>query len=334
MVEKKRLLELIKSFKGKKIVVWGDFILDEHIYGRTSRVSREAPVLIIKFEGNEFNLGGGANSIKNIKALKGEPVPVGIVGDDEAGEKLLSLMEKSGITTKFIVKTKKYNTPLKTRILAGGEHTRKQQVLRLDREERIVFDEELKNVIFENLLDALTDANALLISDYDNWTVDTDVFEKIIAEVGNRTPVTVDSRHRLLKFKNVSVATPNEPEVEEALHINMGEGEEILFEAGKRILSELNSPALLITRGCKGMCLFERGKEPVLIPIYGSEEIVDVTGAGDTVISTVTLSLSAEGNFLEAAFISNLAGGIVVMKRGAATLTPEELEEAVISAFR
>ncbi len=333
MVEKKRLLELIKSFKKKKIVVWGDFILDEYIYGRTSRVSREAPVLIIKYEGREFNLGGGANSIKNIKALEGEPIPVGIIGEDEQGERLLSLIEKLGITTRFIVKTKNYMTPLKTRILAGGEHTRKQQVLRVDREERIAFNKDLRDEIHKNLLDALNDADALLISDYDNWTVDLDVFEKVISQLNN-IPVTVDSRHRLLKFKNVSIATPNEPEVEEALHINIGEEDDSLFKAGERILSEINSSALLITRGYKGMCLFEKGKKPFLIPIYGSEEIVDVTGAGDTVISTVTLSLSAGGSFLESAFLSNLAGGVVVMKRGAATLTPSELEEAVLSAFR
>lgn len=334
MLEKKKLLELIKSFERKKIVVWGDFILDEYIYGRTSRVSREAPVLIIKHEASEFNLGGGANSIKNIKALKGEPIPVGIIGDDEAGERLLSSMEKSGITTRFIIKTKKYKTPIKTRIFAGGEHTRRQQVLRVDREERIFLDEDLKNSTLKNLLDTLNDANALLISDYDNWAVDLDVFEKIINKIRNEIPVTVDSRHRLLKFKNVSIATPNEPEVEEALHTNLGEREEILFDAGKKILSELNSSALLITRGCKGMCLFEKGKEPLLIPIYGSEEIVDVTGAGDTVISTVSLSLASGGSFVESAILANLAGGIVVMKRGAATLTPEELEEAVISEFR
>jgi len=334
MVEKKRLLELIKSFEKKRIVVWGDFILDEYIYGRTSRVSREAPVLIIKYEASEFNLGGGANSIKNIKALKGEPIPVGIIGDDEAGERLLSTMEKLGITTKFIIKTKKYKTPIKTRILAGGEHTRRQQVLRVDREERIVLDNELRNSTLKNLLDALNDANALLISDYDNWTVDLDLFEKIINEIKNKIPVTADSRHRLLRFKNVSIATPNEPEVEEALHIKLGEGEDVLLDAGKKILSELNSPSLLITRGSKGMCLFERGKEPLLIPIYGSEEIVDVTGAGDTVISTVSLSLAAGGNFVESAILANFAGGIVVMKRGAATLTPDELEEAVISEFK
>jgi len=334
MVEKERLLKLIKDFQGKKIVVWGDFILDEYIYGRTSRVSREAPVLIIKYEGNEFNLGGGANSIKNIKALEGIPIPVGIVGDDEIGERLLSIMREMGITTDFIIKVKGYKTPLKTRILAGGEHTRKQQVLRVDREERFVSKEDLRERILKNLFKALDNANALLISDYDNWTVDIEVFEKVVSELKNKIPVTVDSRHRLLKFKKVSIATPNEPEVEEALHLNLSEGEELLFEAGKKILSLLEAPALLITRGYKGMCLFERGKEPILIPIYGSEEIVDVTGAGDTVISTVTLSLSAGGSFLESALLSNIAGGIVVMKRGAATLTPEELEEGVSKCFQ
>lgn len=334
MVKRERLLELIRNFKGKNVVVWGDFILDEYIFGKTSRVSREAPVLIIKYEGNEYNLGGGANSIKNIKALGGEPIPVGIVGDDEAGKKLLYLMEKLGITTRFITITNKYRTPLKTRILAGGEHTRKQQVLRLDREERIKFDSDLRNALYKSLKDALAYADALLISDYDNWTVEIGIFEKIIEEIRNSMPVTLDSRHRLLKFKNVSIATPNEPEVEEALHIKIGEEEEVLFEAGKRILSELDSMALLITRGYKGMCLFERDKEPFLIPIYGSDEIVDVTGAGDTVISTVTLSLSSGGSFIESAILSNLAGGIVVMKRGAATVSPEELEEAVISEFR
>ncbi len=332
MIEKRRLIEIIKAFKGKRIVVWGDFILDEYIYGRTSRVSREAPVLIIKYEGSEYNLGGGANTIKNIKSLLGEPIPVGILGDDEPGRRLLNILEKLGIKTTYILMSKNYKTPLKTRILAGGEHTRKQQVLRIDREERIYFNEELRTKLLENLTDAIKDANALLISDYDNATVDLPTFERIMRKIKDEIPITIDSRHRLLKFKEVSIATPNEPEVEEALQISLGKSEEELINAGKSIMEKISSKALLITRGSKGMCLFEREKEPVFIPIFGSDEIVDVTGAGDTVISAVTLSLSTGADFLESAILANYAGGIVVMKRGAATLSPEELEEAVNSA--
>ncbi|MGQ9617519.1 MAG: bifunctional heptose 7-phosphate kinase/heptose 1-phosphate adenyltransferase [Candidatus Aminicenantia bacterium] len=334
MVDKEKLLKVIKGFKGKRIVVFGDLILDEYVYGKTSRVSREAPVLIIKYESNEFNLGGGANSIKNIHSLNGIPVPVGIVGADEEGKKLLKILEELGITTEFIIKNKYYKTPLKTRILAGGEHTRRQQVLRVDREEKISFDNNLREALFKNLIVALSNADALLISDYDNGTVDIFIFEKIVKEIKDRIPIALDSRHRLLKFKGVTIATPNEQEVEEALHFSISDSEEELFKAGKRIIEELNSPALLITRGYKGMCLFEKEKEPVSIPIFGSDEIVDVTGAGDTVISTVTLAISSGANFLESAFLSNLAGGNVVMKEGAATLSPVELEEAVISALR
>lgn len=325
------LLNIVKNFKNKKIAVWGDYILDEYIYTLSHRVSREAPVLILKYQGTDYTLGGAGNSVNNIKSLGGIPIPVGIVGEDEKGNKILKLLKKNKIKIDYLIKVKNYSTITKTRILAGGEHTRKQQVLRIDYEDKLKYDEKLKSLLFSYLLEVINEIDALLISDYNYLTVNEDIYYKLLPklkELGK--PVTLDSRFKLLNFREVTIATPNEPEVNYALNIEINDNQEILEKAGEEILKKISSSALLITRGYKGMILFEKGKRPFSIPIYGSDEIVDVTGAGDTVISTYTLALTAGANFREAAYLSNYAASKVVMKKGAATVTQEELKEILI----
>jgi len=325
------LLNIVKNFKNKKIAVWGDYILDEYIYTLSHRVSREAPVLILKYQGTDYTLGGAGNSVNNIKSLGGIPIPVGIVGEDEKGNKILKLLKKNKIKIDYLIKVKNYSTITKTRILAGGEHTRKQQVLRIDYEDKLKYDEKLKSLLFSYLLEVINEIDALLISDYNYLTVNEDIYYKLLPklkELGK--PVTLDSRFKLLNFREVTIATPNEPEVNYALNIEINDDQEILEKAGEEILKKISSSALLITRGYKGMILFEKGKRPFSIPIYGSDEIVDVTGAGDTVISTYTLALTAGANFREAAYLSNYAASKVVMKKGAATVTQEELKEILI----
>ena len=330
--EKSALLDIVDRFAGKTVAVWGDFILDEYLYGTTRRVSREAPVLILSYRKKDFSLGGAGNSVLNLKALGASPLPIGVVGRDEPGQQIIAILRGHKIPTKYIHKMNAYQTPIKTRILAGEENTRKQQILRIDKEVRVPPDGKLRQRLSSFLLEVKTQADALLVSDYNYMTVEEAVFTTILpAWKKARRPVTVDSRFRFLRFKGVTAATPNEPEAEALLQVELGDNVRKLKQAGKFLLNKLQSQALLITRGSRGMALFERGRPPYLIPVHGTTDIVDVTGAGDTVISVFTLALACGASFREATELANYAGGIVVMKKGTATLTADELKEAISS---
>ncbi len=330
--EKENLLRLVDGFARKKIAVWGDFILDEYIFGNTRRISREAPVLILDYKKKEFSLGGAGNSVLNLKALGADPYPIGVVGSDDSGQRILQILKKKGVSTEYIIKEKKYKTPVKTRILAGEETARKQQILRIDREGKVPDSNELKQKIQKTLKDAQKKISALLISDYNYFTVKEDLFNHILPSLKKKNiPVTLDSRFRLLNFKGITVSTPNESEVEEALQIEINDDNQLLKQAGRLLLRKTQSSALLITRGSKGMVLFEEKKAPFSISICGTTDIVDVTGAGDTVISVFTLALACGSTFREAAMLANYAGDIVVMKKGTATLSAQELKENIVS---
>jgi rfaE bifunctional protein kinase chain/domain len=328
--EKTRLLSIIDRFRGRKIAVWGDFILDEYIYGKTRRISREAPVLIISYQDQEFSLGGAGNSVLNLKALGAHPLPLGVIGQDESGRKIVDILRAHKIPARFLLRLADYQTPLKTRVLAGEENTKKQQILRIDREALVLETPQIKSRLIRTLKEIARRSEALLISDYNYQAVQEDVFIRalpLFKKAG--APVTLDSRYRLLHFQGITAATPNEPEVEDALHIELNDNFLILKRAGDLLLKSLQSGAILITRGSRGMALFEKGKQPYLIPIHGPKDIVDVTGAGDTVISVFTLALACGASFREATNLANHAGGIVVMKKGTATLTAAELKASV-----
>lgn len=329
--ERERLLQIVENFPGKRIAIWGDFILDEYLYGNTRRISREAPVLILAYKNKEYFLGGAGNALLNLRALGACPFPIGIIGEDESGEKILHILKQKKINTDYLIVEKNYETPLKTRILAGEETTRKQQILRIDHESIVPDNKTLKTKLQKNLENIINQIDALLISDYNYFTVKEDILKNILPELKKMNiPITLDSRFRLLHFKELSAITPNEPEVEHALNIGLNDNIKLLKEAGKLLLNKTKSETILITRGAKGMILFERGKTPFIIKIHGSSDIVDVTGAGDTVISVFTLSLASGSTFREAAKISNYAGSIVVMKKGTSSLTLEELKETII----
>jgi rfaE bifunctional protein kinase chain/domain len=329
---KKNLIAIVDRFGQKKVAVWGDLILDEYIYGTTRRISREAPVLILSHKAREFSLGGGGNALLNLCALGAKPVPVSVVGQNEAGKRIHEILKQKKITTEFLIKEKKYQTPVKTRILAGEHTTRKQQILRIDQEARVPEGKELKQKLGNALGKAASQTAALLISDYNYFTVQEDVLKKILPGFKRaKKPVALDSRFRLLQFKGVTILTPNEPEVEFALQVELDDDQKIVNKSGRTLLDRAGAEAVLITRGAKGMVLFERQKPAFKIPIYGSSDIVDVTGAGDTVISVLTLALACGASFREAAILANFAGGIVVMKKGTATVSPRELKEAILS---
>ena len=333
--KKELLINKIEKFPQQKILIIGDLIADEFVYGKISRVSREAPVLILRFLGNEILPGGGANSANNIASLGAYAIPLGVVGQDEVGRKLLQSMKQSNIDISHIIQNEHYITPIKTRYLAGGIHSAKQQVLRIDRYKNVPQNKKLRALIYEKAKKLISEVDGILISDYGLGLVEPPFYQTIREQVNKQNIIlTVDSRYNLMQFSGATAITPNEPEVEQALNIKLNDRKDLLTQAGTTLMERLNTEAVVITRGSNGMVLFEKGKEPEFISIYGSDEISDVTGAGDTVISIFTLALTAKTSFYEAARLANYAGGLVVMKRGTATITPNELIQAVKKDYK
>lgn len=324
-----RLLDLVGTMAGRRVLVVADLVADEFIYGRVQRVSREAPVLILQYDGTDVRLGGGANAVHNIHTLAGRPVPVGVVGRDDPGARLRELLRARSIPASRVFTDPRYVTPVKTRVLAGGLHAAKQQVVRIDRETALAAGSGAREAVLRAIRTAPR-VDAVMVSDYGFGLVTAEVVEAAVALARRQgIPVTVDSRYAMLAFRGMTAVTPNEPEVEAALGVTIGRDVRRLEQAGRTLLRRLGVQAVLITRGGDGMALFERGKRPVHIPIWGTDQVSDVTGAGDTVIATFTLALAAGAGFLEAAQLANYAGGIVVMKQGTATVSQRELEAAV-----
>ena len=332
-VDLTRLMDIVGSFSRKKICVVGDMVLDEFVSGEISRVSREAPVLILRHRKTEAYPGGAANAANNIADLGARVIAIGAVGDDEGGRKLLDLFERKGIDVSGIVVTRERPTTTKTRYLAGWSHTTEQQVLRVDREAGAALPERVQNAMERKARAAAAGADAVLISDYGMGVAPPSLVRKLKAKL-----LTLDSRYRLLEFRDagVTAATPNESEVEAAYHTQVGTDLNKLAELGARAVRELGADAVVVTRGKDGLSVFERASDyanassaPRHIPIYGSDTPVDVTGAGDTVIAVFTLALAAGASYLEAAHLANYAGGIVVMKPRTATVTRAELESVL-----
>jgi rfaE bifunctional protein kinase chain/domain len=324
-----RLAALVDGFAGKTLVVVGDLITDEYLYGKPARISREAPVLILKFTQREVRLGGAANAAHNVHALGARVVPLGVVGRDGAGDELLALFHAAGIPTDGVIPETGRVTPVKTRLMAGGYQATRQQVVRLDREPAHEPQPISEDAMLSRLTSLAAHADAILISDYGYGTVTPRVFERI-RSIARRTGavVTVDSRYQLQRFTGVTAATPNEAELEQ-LAAGPADDEREVEKAGRQLLERLDARYLLVTRGSRGMALLERDGATTFIPVHGTDEIADVTGAGDTVISTFTLALASGAPALDAATLANVAGGIVVMKRGTATVAPAELRQAL-----
>lgn len=325
---KERLLEIIQQFRECPIGVYGDLVADQFVFGEISRVSREAPVLILSYRESRIVPGGAANAINNLHALGARPVPLGVLGVDEAGKALRRQFRQAKIGLSHVRSVKGYSTPTKTRFSAGSAHSARQQVLRLDRGYPFAHTPDSIRATASELAALMLDCKGVVISDYGFGFVSPEVVAHA-ARTRKAGPVTLDSRFDLLQYRGLTACTPNEPEVEQALGIKIGNDTRQLEKAGGQLLRQLQVEAVLITRGRDGMVLFVRGQKPVHIPIVGSAEIADVTGAGDTVIAVFTLALAVGASFEEAAKLSNVAGGIVVMKRGTATVSAEELGQAV-----
>ena len=301
---------------------------DEYIFGMTSRISREAPVIILKYTSQAVLPGCGANAVNNINTLGGDVFPLGVVGDDEMGRGLINTLKKKGINTEGIISDKTRLTPTKTRILAGGYNTTKQQVIRIDRENNDTISRKTEERLLKIFMETVDIADTILVSDYGLGTLSEGILNSInrLAKKGEKI-VTVDSCFDILKYCYVTAATPNTEEVEWALNVALNENN--IKHHGQKILKQIQSNGLLITRGKEGMTLFEKNGDITEIDIYGTDEVADVTGAGDTVISTFTLALAAKASMKEAARLANYAGGIVVMKSGTATVTTEEIWNAI-----
>jgi D-glycero-beta-D-manno-heptose-7-phosphate kinase len=322
-------LASIEKFASRTIVVIGDLITDEYLFGKPVRISREAPVLILSFSEREVLLGGAANAAHNVHALGARVVPIGVIGRDAAGEELTTLFRAAGISTDGIVTENGRTTPVKTRIMAGGYQATRQQVVRLDREPAGEPQPVTEDALLARLAALTARVDAIVISDYGYGTVTPRLFDEIKA-IARRTGaiVSVDSRYQLPRFTGVTAATPNEAELEQLTGVVVDD-ERTVEKAGRQLLERLDARIVLVTRGSRGMALFERDGASSFIPIHGTDEIADVTGAGDTVISTFSLVLASGGTPLEAASLANVAGGVVVMKRGTATVSPTELRQAL-----
>jgi D-glycero-beta-D-manno-heptose-7-phosphate kinase len=324
--EAERLKKIVKSFPNLTIAVVGDLVADEFVFGEISRVSREAPVLILKHRERTVVPGGGANAICNLASLGVNVLPVGVVGVDEPGRLLIREFRHRHIPLSGILKDKSYTTVTKSRILAGMAHTSRQQVVRIDREPEAEPNLHLKREIIRAAREYARIADALLISDY-GYGAASPVILSAIRYRGrlDRVPVVLDSRYRILEYSGIAAATPNEPEVEAALGLKIGNDWPQLCSAGDALMSRMKLQSLIITRGRDGMVAFDGKRHPVDIPIFGSDQVADVTGAGDTVIATFSAAFAAGASTEEAAQLANYAGGIVVMKRGTATVSQAEL---------
>ena len=325
------VLALIDALPGRRVAVIGDAIADEFVYGRVARVSREAPVLILEYDSTQVVPGGAGNAANNIAAMGGSALLAAVIGRDEPGRRLMKALHRR-VNPRPLVRSARRSTTIKTRILAGGIHSAKQQVVRIDRLAGGSLDKTTRDAFFRSAVSAALRSDAVLVSDYGGGLVSPAIVSKIRGELkraGHPVPILVDSRYRLLSYSGLTASTPNESEVEQALDIRIDDDARALERAGRQILEETKMQAVLITRGSRGMALFVPGAPTVHIPIFGSDEIADVTGAGDTVMAALALALAAGATFELAARLANYAGGLVVMKRGTATVSAAELRDAV-----
>lgn len=328
-----RLLGLIDGAGQRQVAVIGDVIADEFITGQPVRISREAPVLILKYDGTTVLPGGAGNAAANVASLGGRARLVGLLGKADLDRRVARSFPP-GVDRGGLVRSSTYHVPVKTRILSGGLHSTRQQVVRIDRESDIPDDAATRTAFERAVRQSLVGCDAVLVSDYGSGLVTPRLVAMIKRRLASSrrrrpVPVVVDSRFDLLRYRSVSASTPNEAEVEQALGITIGDDLRRLERAGRALLKKLRPKGLVLTRGSRGMAVFVPGQRTAHIPVFGTDEVADVTGAGDTVIATITLALAAGASLYEAARLANYGGGLVVMKRGTATVSADELRQAV-----
>jgi len=321
-----RFGDFIDKMRGRRVLVVGDVLADEYIEAETARVSREAPVLILRRTGSRVIPGGAGNAILNVQALGGIPIPVGVLGDDDMGTAVAGAFGERGIDASSLVLVATRSTVRKTRVMAGGAHGQKQQVLRIDDDGAQKLTPEIERRMRDALASRLRDAHAVILSDYGYGTLSHAVREAAIEGARARgIPVCADSRYELIRFRGVTYATPNEAEAIEATRA-LPDAPHGLRDTAERLRRELAARFVIVTCGQDGMVVAEEGGKFHEIPIWGSAEAADVTGAGDTVAAATLLAVLAGADPREAAAFATIAAAIVVQKHGAATASPEEIE--------
>ncbi len=323
------LAAIVEKFPALEVVVFGDMVLDEFLFGRIDRVSREAPVLILEYERLERVPGAGANAAANVASLGGTVLPLGLIGDDEEGKALRDWFLAAGVDPSGLMEASGFSTPTKTRVLAGSSTSVQQQVVRIDRNRSSEVDAPTLRKLHDRLLDLLGHADVLLISDYAHGTISSDVLETAAHSTGSDLVTLVDSRRSLTSFHGMSAVTPNLEEAAAALGRDVPDEEEAVAQAAVDLRRQLGAQHLAITRGSRGMTVVGPGVGPGHLAVYGTDQVADVTGAGDTVIATFALALASGADTSEAAHLANMAAGLAVLKRGTATVSRQELLQAI-----
>lgn len=314
------------GFAGKRVVIVGDLVADQFLRGTIARVSREAPVFILRHDETETSAGGAANAAVNVAALGGDPVLIGLAGNDDNGRLLRRVLEKAGVDCRFIVSADSIKTTTKVRVLAGQHYAARQQVIRIDYEDRSPIAEEIRGQLADNLIAASDGADAFIVSDYNYGVAEPVIYERLRGLSKDKNiPLLIDSRFRLGEFPDATSGTPNQEEVEHILGKDCSEAD------FSRLRKELGFESLLITRGNKGMILVDKDDTVKILDAIGPAEPVDVTGAGDTVIAAYALGVASGLSFFDAATVANHAGGLAVMKKGTASVTAAELLESISS---
>jgi D-glycero-beta-D-manno-heptose-7-phosphate kinase len=331
MSTRARLHDLVEGFASRRVVLYGDLVLDRFVLGTPKRISREAPVIILRYEGQRDIPGGGANALANLASLGATVVPVGAVGDDEAGASLLQALSGIGVDVSGILVLPGLRTVTKVRILAGGVASLRHQVARYDVEDHLPAHDRWHEEILSRLAEAAPGAHAAAVSDYGYGVVSAAGIAKLRAALPAGAPTVADSRFGLEALGEVDGATPNLEELAAASG-DVPASDAAVAAAAEILRKRLSARFVAATRGSDGLTLVEEGKDAVHLPVFGTDQVADVTGAGDTVLATLTLALAAGAAPVEAAIIANLAGGIVVTKLGTATVFRDELHRAIDQA--
>jgi rfaE bifunctional protein kinase chain/domain len=324
---------LLRRFALQRVVVIGDMVADEYVVGTPVRISREAPVVILEYQERRLVPGGATNVAANLRALGAVVSVVGVIGDDVTGQELVAAMEALGIGTAGLIVDPTRPTSTKTRIIGGGTQVVWQQMVRIDRVDSRALDGAAKPRILQAAHMALTEAQAMILSDYEHGVLDPDLIQLCLSHARSRPAMisTVDAHGDLYRFQGVTLATPNQPEAEATLGRQLHEPTE-LRQGGEELIRGMQAQGLLLTRGSQGMVVLDGKGLYQELPPYQVAEIRDATGAGDTVAATATLALAAGASLLEAATLSTIAAGLVVRRFGAATTSPDELRAAAASA--
>jgi D-glycero-beta-D-manno-heptose-7-phosphate kinase len=324
-----RLNQLKKNFNGLKIAVIGDMMLDCYFWGEVKRMSPEAPVPVVEV-GNEFyRFGGAANVALNILKLGGVPIPIGVIGYDNDGSTFTSLLKENNIDDEGLIVDESRPTTAKTRVIASKQH-----VVRIDKENRGYLNKKIEGKLLSFFKNHLSSLDGVILQDYNKGVLTPSIIEKIISLANkNNLLITVDPKfNNFFNYKNVSVFKPNRKEAEDVLAMKIKSDDDIVF-AGNKLLEKLNAKNVLLTLGEEGIAVFGKNKAVKRMPTK-ARKVADVSGAGDTVISTLTMALAAKADIYEASYLANYAGGIVCEEVGIIPIEINRLFNTIMSEFK